>query len=119
MSTEALLEKIVAERDKTIAEIEAATKEAVVEIEASTEAEVATIAADAAAASEKQVAQITRAELSKARQAGKLLVQSARREVFDEIMSAAQANVATTAVTTQSFADKRADLEMHLAKQIG
>lgn len=120
MSTQALLDKITAATTEQVADIKAKAAAQVEAINASATAEVDRIKADAAAATEKDVAQIKRAALAKARQTGKLAVQTARREVFDTIMAAAEVQVVgDDAVLAQQFADRRADLEMQLAKQIG
>jgi len=120
MSTQALLDKIVAGQNEQVAQIETDTAAAVAQIEADTKETVAQITSDAAAASEKEVAQITRAALSKARQAGKLIVQTARRKAFDDIMATAQQQiVGDDAKLAQQFSDQKADLEMELSKQLG
>lgn len=120
MSTQALLDKIVAERNEKVAAIEAESKKVLASVEAATSAAVEEIQTAAKAAGEKEAAQINRAVLAKARQTGKLIVQTARREVFDEIMTAAQKEVVgDNADLMQQFSDRRADLEMHLSKQLG
>lgn len=120
MSTQALLDKIVAERDEQVAAIEAQSKEVIAKIEATAAEEVAAIETAAAVASEKEVASIKRAALSKARQTGKLAVQTARREAVDEVMAAAEKTIVSEdAANARLFADRKPVLEMELAKQLG
>lgn len=119
MSTQVLLDKIAAGTADSVSAIEAEAALAVAAIKESTAAEVATIEADALTAATKAAGAIERATLAKARQAGKLLVQTARRSAFDTVMAAAkQAVVGDDVSKIQSFADKRADLELHLSKQL-
>lgn len=118
MSTQALLDKIAAERDEHVAAIEAEAATKAAAIEASAEAELSALTDAAAAASAKEVAQLKRAALSRARQSGKIMVQTARREAFDEIMSGAKAAVENDAALLQKFNDNVGDLEMVLAKNL-
>jgi len=120
MSTQVLLDKISDAAAQSVKAIEAEAEQSVQTINASAKAEVAVIAEQATAAAEKAGAAVTRATLAKARQTGKLLVQTARREAFDTVMKAAeQVAVAGDATKAQQWSDKRADLEMHLSKEIG
>ena len=116
MSTQALLDKIKASSAETIAVIETEAQAAVASINEAVATEVKTIEQTAKQTAEKSAAQIERATLAKARQAGKLTVQTARREAFDAIMATAQAEVG--ADKAQQWSDAKADLEMHLSKQI-
>lgn len=119
MATQALLDKIAADQREQVAAIEAETKERVAAIEAATASEIEALKADAAAASEKAVTAAKRAVISKAKQAGRLVVQTARREVLDEIMAKAEAQaVGDDAALKQQFNDRRADLEMSIAKEL-
>lgn len=117
MSTQALLDKIKASSADAITAIEAEAAATVASIEQASAAEVLAIEESAATAAKKAAAQVERATLAKARQSGKLIVQTARREAFDAIMAAAQAEVGTE--KAQEWSDKKATLEMHLSKQIG
>jgi len=120
MSTQALLDKIKDAATQSAEAINTEAAKSVEAINASVEAEVAMIQEQATAAAEKAGAAVTRATLAKARQTGKLLVQTARREAFDTIMNAAEkVAVGDDAAKAQKWADKRADLEMHLSKEIG
>ena len=116
MSTQTLLDKIKASSADTITQIEADTQAAIAAIERSAADSVATIESDAATAADKAAAAVERATLAKARQAGRLAVQTARREAFDAIMAAAQSQVGDD--KAQAWSDARADLEMHLSKHI-
>lgn len=119
MSTQILLDKLAADRDEQVAVIKAESAEKVAAIKVAMDKEVAALAEVAAAVSAKEVAQINRAALSKARQAGKLLVQTAKREAFDAVMTAAEKTVvAADPAAASLFADRRADLEVVLAKQL-
>jgi len=117
MSTQALLDKITASKAEAITAIEAEAQATVASINKATATEVAAIEQAAKAAAEKSAAQVERATLAKARQAGKLTVQTARREAFDAIMVAAEAEAATGKV--QQWSDAKADLEMTLSHQLG
>jgi len=120
MSTQALLDKIGTASKESVSTIESEAKAQVKAINDSVTAEVAKIASDAIVASEKAAAAVERATLAKARQSGKLLVQTEKRAAFDDIMAAAEkAIVNGDAEKAQKWADKRADLEMHLSKQLG
>ena len=119
MSTQALLDKIKASSADAISQIEAEAAATVTAINEAAAAEVAVIEQAAIAAADKSATQVQRATLAKARQSGKLVVQTARREAFDAIMAAAHtAVVAGDASKAQQWSDQKADLEMHLSKQI-
>jgi|GEM_PF-853671 len=120
MSTQVLLEKIETASTESIKTIEAEATAAAAAIKAEAEALVAKINTDAEATATKAGAAVERAALAKARQSGKLLVQTARREAFDAVMHAAKKTaVGDDATQTQAWADKQASLEMHLSKQLG
>ena len=120
MSTQALLDKIASARDEQVAIVEAASAKTIAAIEFATAIEVKEIESAASAASEKEVVQIKRAALSKARQNGKLAVQTARREAFDAILDSAEKTItAEDPANVRLFADQKPVLEMELAKQIG
>ena len=119
MSTKDLLDKITQAQTESINMIEVETAVTVQAINESTGASIAKIAADATAAANKAAAAVERATLAKARQTGKLAVQTARRTAFDSIMASAEKTVVDGDTSkAQEFADKRADLEMHLSKQL-
>ncbi|HMA77773.1 MAG TPA: hypothetical protein VKP88_01370 [Candidatus Paceibacterota bacterium] len=119
MSTQALLDKISATAAAKVEEIERATADQVASIEAAAEAEAVAVTAAVAQRNEKDIAQLRRAILSKARQSGKLLVQTARREAFDEVLEAAYKQlVDEDPKRAELFTDKRAELEMYLAQQL-
>ncbi len=120
MSTQALLDKITAASTEAVAQIEADAAKTVSAIKATTDAEVATITSDAQEAATKAAAAVKRAALAKARQAGKLQIQTARRAAFDAVMAEAKtAAVGDDAAAAQAWSDKEAELEMHVSKQIG
>jgi vacuolar-type H+-ATPase subunit E/Vma4 len=120
MSTKDLLDKITQASAETIKAIESEASATVTTITDSTQVGVAKIATEAKAAAEKAAAAVERATLAKARQAGKLAVQTAKRAVFDDIMTAVEKAVVEDDNTkAQQFADSKATLELHLSKQLG
>ena len=120
MSTQALLEKIETASAALIKTIEADAAATVATINDSAQSELTKISDDAQAAADKSAAAVERATLAKARQAGKLAVQTAKRSAFDAIMITAQKTaVGDDSAKAQSWADKQADLEMVLSKQLG
>lgn len=118
MDTKALLDKIAETHAIELAVIAAGTQALVAAIEAEAAVAVAKIEADAAIVADKTAAQISRATLARARQSGKLIVQTAKREAFDVIMNAAENTVVASGATAREFSDKRAKLELHLAQQL-
>jgi vacuolar-type H+-ATPase subunit E/Vma4 len=119
MSTTDLLDKITQASADGVKTIETEAAVVVVTITNSAQADVAKIADDAKVAAAKAAAAVERATLAKARQAGKLAVQTAKRAVFDDIMSAVEKTVTADDSKAQQFADSKATLELHLSKQLG
>jgi len=120
MSTKDLLDKIDQASAESIKTIETEAAAMVTTITESAQAELTKISDDAQAAADKTAAAVERATLAKARQAGKLAVQTAKRSAFDAIMITAQKiAVGDDSAKAQAWADKEADLEMVLSKQLG
>jgi precorrin-6B methylase 2 len=118
MDTKVLLDKIAETHATQLAAITADTQDQVAAIEAEAAQAVAKIEADAAVLADKTAAQISRATLARARQSGKLVAQTAKREAFDVIMKAAETTLVAGGATEREFSDKRAKLELHLAQQL-
>lgn len=120
MSTKDLLDKITQASADGVKTIETEAAVAVATITNSAQVDVVKIADDAKATAAKAAAAVERATLAKARQAGKLAVQTAKRAVFDDIMTAVEkAVVGDDDAKAQQFADSKATLELHLSKQLG
>jgi vacuolar-type H+-ATPase subunit E/Vma4 len=93
MSQTTLIEKIKNDAQQEVAEIQAESATAVAAIQSETEAEVANLQAAHEATLEKQKEQLERVTLAKAKQAGNIAVQSAKRSQIDSILDAVKAEL--------------------------
>lgn len=95
MSHNTLLEKIKADVAAEVAQVQEAGRVAVAAIERETEAQLRTMRAAHQAALDKKLAQLELVAISKAKQAGKLAEQTAKREAIDALFAAVETELTT------------------------
>jgi vacuolar-type H+-ATPase subunit E/Vma4 len=99
MSQNTLIEKIKNDAAAAVATIKADGATKVEEIQRAIEAEIATMQKESAAELDKQKAHLELVALSKAKQAGNIAVQSAKRAQIDAIIDAARSQLVNLSAT--------------------